>query len=407
MTPPLPEKQSTGIDKPGSGGVKFLEDTLSALKENGLYREWKVIEGPPEAWLTWQGRRYRNFSSNNYLGLAKHPRVLEAAAQALMRYGAGATSSRLISGTLDLHRELEETLARFKGTEDCLVFPTGYMTNVGTIPALVGPGDAVIADRLNHASILDGVKLSGARLFVYGHKDTEALERLLKRAKNYKKKLVVTDSLFSMDGDLAPLPQIEELTHRHGGWLMIDEAHATGVLGEQGRGAAEHFALEGKIDIMMGTLSKALGSLGGFVCGSTPLIDLLRNKARSFIYTTALNPASCGAALASLALVREEPERREKLMRSAVRLRQSLKRLGLDSMGSESQIIPVFLGNIDRALGTAKILEEEGVFAPAIRPPTVPADQCRIRISLTADHTDEDVNALEAALMSLSQTHVQ
>lgn len=374
-----------------------------------------------------QGNRYLNFSSNDYLGYAAHPKVREAAMEAIKKYGAGGRSSRLISGTLDLHRQLEEKLAKFKGTESCLVFPTGFMANLAVLSALLSEGDAVIMDRLNHASLIDAAKLSRARIFVYDHCSLDSLEKVLHRTKNYKKRLVVTDSLFSMDGDFAPLAEIVELCNKHKVWLMIDDAHATGIFGKRGMGMAEHFGVLGKIEIVMGTLSKALGSQGGFVCGSKEMIDYLVNRARPFIYTTALSPASCGAALAALDLIQQEPEKRKKLLLLARDFREQLRKKYLENVSplgrggwntqsdfvchpfvkgesdwvcSEggSQIIPFLTGSIETTLKFSEKLRESGIFVPAIRPPTVPKNQCRLRFSLTSEHSHKDIEWLLSVL---------
>ncbi len=270
--------------------MDFLSKELQELRDKGLYRNLRTITGPQEPRVIIEGREYLLFSSNNYLGLANHPRLKKASQEAIERYGVGAGASRLISGTMELHTRLEERIARFKGRESAILFSSGYLANLGVITSLVGRDDVVIVDRLNHASIIDAARLSLAKLLVYSHRDMSKLEGVLERCQVYKRRLIVTDSIFSMDGDLAPLPEIVSLAKKYGAFVMIDEAHATGVLGEKGRGAEEHFGLEGKIDIVMGTLSKAIGSLGGFVTGSQKLIEYLKNRARSFIYTTALPP---------------------------------------------------------------------------------------------------------------------
>jgi 8-amino-7-oxononanoate synthase len=298
---------------------------------------------------------------------------------------------------------LEEGLARRKGTEAALVFPSGFQTNAGILPVLVRAGDCVIMDRLNHASLWDAAKMSGARLFAYEHRDPGALEMILRRAHEYRRKIVVTDSVFSMDGDCAPLAEVAALANRYEAWTMIDEAHATGIFGEHGHGLAEHCGVEGKIDIVMGTLSKALGSQGGYVCGKRQLIELIINKSRPFIYSTALAPACAAAALAALALIDREPDRRRSLLARSSNLRIRLKDTGFDTGASESQIIPVLTGTIANTLRVAEQLFERGVFAPAIRPPTVPENECRIRFSVTCEHTDEDLRYLVDAMRAIGQ----
>lgn len=365
---------------------QYLRNELEDIKQAGLYRQ---VRGSSAGTV--------NFSTNNYLNLSEDPRVCAAAAEAAKKYGAGGGSSRLIAGTTELHAELETRLAAFKGAEAALVYPSGFQTNIGVIGALMS-GGCVIMDKLNHASLWDAAKLSNARVFAYEHRDMKSLEKVLSRVKQYEKKLIVTDSLFSMDGDLAPLKEIAGLAQSSGAWTMIDEAHATGVFGTNGRGAAEYFGVEDKIDIRMGTLSKALGSQGGFVCGSRELIEFLVNRSRSFIFTTALAPACAGAALESLCIVQSEPERRESLLKKAAVLRAKLKESGFDTLNSESQIIPVMTGDLAATVKLSEKLLAHGVYAPAIRPPTVPEGKCRLRISLTHSHTDADIDKLITAL---------
>jgi len=412
--------------------------TLDELAEAGLLRRPVTVGGPQGPRVRVDGRDLLCFCSNNYLGLAGHPALAEAAKAAADEYGSGAGASRLVSGTMAIHRELEEAVARFKGAEAAIVFPTGYMANVGTISTLVGKGGSVYCDRLNHASIFDGCRLSGATLRVYPHRDAGKLDELLARERK-SRALVVTDTVFSMDGDLAPLPDLVEVCDRHGAMLMIDEAHATGVLGEHGRGAVEHFGLDKERQaggqessllsqpreeghpphqenpgacpvgqtflsalpedlIVMGTLSKAVGSLGGFVAGSRDLIDLLVNKARSFIYTTALPPAVCAASLTGLRIIETEPERRAALWDRARQLQDGLRSLGLDVGPTETPITPLIVGESAAAVELSQELLERGILAPAIRPPTVPEGTARIRLTPMATHTPADIDTLLAAL---------
>src|SRR3989337_1314968 len=281
-------------------GLDFILNELQALKDHALMREYKSIESPQFPCVQINGKPYLSFCSNNYLGLADHPKIKQAAIEAIHQYGWGTGASRLVAGNMILHQELEKKIAEFKGTDAALLFPTGYMANVGAICALVGREDIVIGDKLNHASIIDGCRQSGATFRVYPHNNVNQLESLLQKSSIYRRKLVVTDSVFSMDGDAAPLPEIVEIAKKYDAILMIDDAHATGVFGKQGKGMIEHYRLEGKIDIIMGSLSKAIGSIGGFIAGSKHLIDFLKNKARSFIYTTALPTPACAASLARL-----------------------------------------------------------------------------------------------------------
>ena len=370
---------------------------LDELAEAGLLRSPVTVEGRQGPRVRIGGAEYLCFCSNNYLGLADHPKLIEAAKAAAGQYGTGSGASRLVSGTMQIHRELEEAVARFKGAEAAIVFATGYMANVGTIQALVGKGDTVYCDRLNHASIFDGCRLSGATLRVYPHKDVDRLDHLLGREREGEA-LVITDTVFSMDGDVAPLPDLAEVCERHGATLMIDEAHATGVLGDNGRGAAEHFAVEARIPVIMGTLSKAVGSLGGYVAGSRGLIDLLLNRARSFIYTTAPPPAVCAASIAGLEIIQDEPERRGELWRRTKELHDGLRNLGFEIGSCETPITPVIVGKSQDALELSNKLFERRILAPAIRPPTVPDGTARIRLTPMATHTAEDVDRLLAAV---------
>lgn len=381
---------------------EFIFQENERSKEQSLRRSLFILKSAKANEVIIDGKTYLNFSSNDYLGYSSHPKVIQSATDALKKYGAGGRSSRLISGTLDLHSELEDKLSKFKGTESCLVFPTGFMANLGVISALLGNGDALIIDQLNHASIIDAAKLARCRIFVYKHRSIESLEKILKRTKTYKKRLVVTDSLFSMDGDFAPLKEIVDLCHKNQVWLMIDDAHATGIFGENGIGMAEYFNLIGKIEIVMGTLSKAMGSQGGFVCASKELVDFLINKSRPFIYTTALSPSSCAAALTAVSLVKEEPQRRQNLLSLSKCLRERLKakfqKNSILLQNSLSQIVPFWVGSAENTVRLSQRLRELGIFAPAIRPPTVPKNECRLRFSLTSEHTEKDVELLLKAL---------
>ncbi|MFH1367562.1 MAG: 8-amino-7-oxononanoate synthase [Elusimicrobiota bacterium] len=377
----------------------YLAKELEKIKASGLYRSMRVVSSIPGREIIIDGKKCLNFSSNNYLDLAGHPDVIKASADAVHRFGAGGTASRLITGTTELHIALEKELAKLKRKEDCLVFPSGFQTNLGVMSALAGEGDCIVMDELNHASLWDAAKLSKARIFAYEHCSISSLEKIMKRAEGeYKKKLIVTDSVFSMDGDLAPLKEIAQLAKKSGCWTMIDEAHATGVFGKTGAGAAEHFEVEDRIDIVMGTLSKALGSHGGFVCGSKELIEFLVNKSRAFIYTTSLAPACAGAALKALEIVNKDPERRKILLDNAEYFRDKLKKSGFNVLNSASQIIPVVTGEVSATLGISEKLFNNGIFAPAIRPPTVPEGKCRIRISLTSAHEKKDIDRLVNSL---------
>jgi 8-amino-7-oxononanoate synthase len=372
--------------------MERLAQELDSLETRALRRRLRVVdELLPGGRVRLAGHTLLNLSSNDYLGLAQDPRLINAAQAAVRRWGAGAGASRLVVGHLELHEAVEAHLAAFKGTEAAVIFPTGYMANVGTIAALLGPGDVIFCDRLNHASIYDGIRLSGAALQRFPHRDLNRLEHLLQQADANRRRLIVTDSVFSVDGDIAPLPDLVALKARYGAWLMIDEAHATGVLGETGAGLAQALGLTREVDIHMGTFSKALGSQGGYVAGDRRLVDYLHNRARSFIYSTALAPPVLGAIDQALKIVAQEPQRRLYLSRESEAFRQGLLAAGLDLLGSETQIIPVLGGENDRTLGFAAALEDQGLMAVALRPPTVPPGKARVRFSLSAAHSQADL----------------
>lgn len=379
----------------------FLEEELRAIKEKELFREFKTTGPHPGEWVVTGENRLLNLCSNNYLGLAGDPRVKRAAAAALATYGFGATASRLVVGNYELYDRLEKEIAEYKGTEAALVFTSGYTANLGVIPALVGRGDVVISDRLNHASIIDGIILSGAERQRYKHRDMDTLEKILGNSGRCRRKLIVTDTVFSMDGDLAPLREIVELKEKYGAILMVDEAHGGGVFGASGRGLAEAAGVSGAVDINMGTFSKAFGGAGAYVAGSKALIEYLRNKCRSLIYTTGLPPAVTGGLLEALKIVRTEPWRRERLLAKAADFRKSLKQAGFDTLASESQIIPIVVGSAGQALEFSRRLGAENLLVTAIRPPTVPAGTARLRVTLMATHRDED---LAMALEKLVET---
>lgn len=374
----------------------WLSEELDRLREQELYRTMTVLDGPQTTVVEAEGRPQRLFSSNNYLDLANDPEVKAAACEALEQYGVGAGGSRLTTGTGPLHVRLEEELARFKGREAALVFNTGYMANVGIISALMGRGDVIFSDQLNHASIIDGCRLSGAEVVVYRHNDMADLEDKL-RVHQGRKGLIVSDGVFSMDGDLVPLPQLVELAKRYGVRTMIDEAHATGVVGATGRGTEEYYHMEGSVDVLMGTLSKAVGSEGGFVCGSKELIQYLINKARSFIFSTALSPATMAAGLRGLQKIQEEPQRVAQLRDNMAFLCQKLGRYGIPAQ-SDSAILPIIVGEEKRAMAAMEALKERGYYVSAIRYPTVARGSARLRVALMSSHTREELAGLAQAL---------
>ncbi len=375
---------------------------LSELRRTGLHRRLRLIEGAQGPRVLLDGAEVLLLCSNNYLGLADHPRVRRAAAEAAERYGAGAGASRLISGTMSPHRELEGRLAEFERSEAALLFGSGYLANTGVVAALAGRGDVVFSDELNHASIIDGCRLSRAETFVYRHRDIEHLEHGLREARG-RARLIVTDGVFSMDGDIAPLPELVELARRHRCVLVVDEAHGTGALGPGGRGAVAAAGLEGEVDVIVGTLGKALGGYGAYACASSQLIDLFVNTARPFIFSTAPPPPSVGAALAALALLVERPGQVEQLRRNAAVLREALVAQGLQTGGSRTQIIPVIVGDARRAMALCERTLEAGVFAQAIRPPTVPEGGSRLRLTVMATHRAEELRGAAGAIGAAAQ----
>lgn len=385
--------------------TRSIAGELQQLREQGLYRSLRTVAGSQGSRVVAEGREVVLLCSNNYLGLADHPSLKRAAVEAVERYGTGSGASRLVSGTMELHAALEERLARFKGTEAALVFNSGYAANSGIIPALVGRGDVVFSDRLNHASIVDGCLLSRARFVRYPHNDMNALERLLAEHRGAGRMLIVTDGVFSMDGDLAPLPALVALKRQYGALLMVDDAHGTGVLGESGRGSAEQFEVAADIDLQMGTLGKALGGFGAYVAASAEVVELLINRARSFIFSTSLPPAVLAAARAALDLV-DSPEGkalRRRLARSAALFRYALQEAGFDTMGSETQIVPALVGEAEPAMTFTRRLLEEGFYVQGIRPPTVPAGTCRLRCTLMATHDESDLERAVAAMARIGK----
>lgn len=396
-----------------------LSRRLSAIREQGLYRELRRIESPQGTRILLDGRELLNFSSNDYLGLANHFRLREATVRASVNFGAGSGASRLICGSLAVHHELEEALAAFKGAQAALTFSSGYAAAMGAIGALVGKDDVVIIDRLAHACLVDAARLCGAKLRVFAHNDMNDLAVILKWADERVRTasaanrtitpqvIVVTESVFSMDGDLAPLREIIELKEKHGAWLMLDEAHATGLYGEKRRGLAEQTGVAEQVEIQMGTLGKALGSAGGYVCGSRALIDCLVNRARSFIFSTAPVPSAAAAAAAAVELVQAEEGRSRcaSLWSMVERVRQELIRLGFALPPDHSAILPLLIGDESDAVLTAATLREQGVFVPAVRFPTVARGLARLRLTLTADHTTEDLNRLFRVLAAADIVH--
>jgi 8-amino-7-oxononanoate synthase len=378
---------------PNPDPYAWIARSLSTIHQAGWHRSTQTITGRPGTVIEVEGQPYLNFSSNDYLGLAGDERLIEAAIAATRNYGTSSTGSRLVTGHRDLHRQLETAIADLKQTEDAVVFSSGYLANLGAIAALVGKRDLILSDQYNHSSLIKGAIVSGAYVQNYDHCDVADLREKLKLRQDFQRCLILTDSVFSMDGDLCPLPEILDLADELDCMVLLDEAHATGVMGDRGAGCVDHFGCTGRALVQMGTLSKALGSLGGYIAGSAVLIDFLRNRAPSWIYTTGLSPSDTAAALAAIQIVQQEPERRDRLWQNVSYLKQNLTR---SLLPSESPILCVELPDVQTALSTAQHLKDCGIFAPAIRPPTVPTS--RIRLTVMATHQLEQCDRLIEAL---------
>jgi len=385
--------QPATVDK-----LAWIREELQALQEQGLYIHIRTIQSAQGPWLIVDGRRVLNFCSNNYLGLANHPRMREAARQAVEKYGVGPAAVRTIAGTLDLHLILEEKLARFKGVEAAISFQSGFNANLATIPALVGEGDAIFSDELNHASIIDGCRLSRARIVRYAHNDPSDLEaKIRENLGTFRRGLIVTDGVFSMDGDIAPLPEIVEIAERYHLMLMVDDAHGEGVLGRGGRGIVDHFGLHGRVDIEVGTLSKAFGVVGGYVAGRREIVEWLRQRGRPFLFSSAMTAADTAACIAAVEILEESTELVDQLWENTRYFKEEMRRLGFDLGQSVTPITPVMLGDAHLAQTFSRRLFEEGVFAQAIGYPTVPRGKARIRVMISAAHSREDLDrGLEA-----------
>jgi 8-amino-7-oxononanoate synthase len=379
--------------------VSEIDERLQEIRDRGLYRRLRCVSGPQGPRVLLDGRPVLLLCSNNYLGLADHPRVREAAAEAAMRYGAGAGASRLISGNMTIHRRLEERLAAFKRAETCLLFGSGFLANAGVVSALAREGDVVFSDALNHASIVDGCRLSRAETFVYDHCDVDHLEWGLRQAEG-RGSLIVTDGVFSMDGDLAPLERIVELAQLYDARVMVDDAHGTGAIGPDGRGSVAAAGLEDEVDVVVGTLGKALGSYGAYVCCGEQMAKYLINTARTLIFSTALSPPAVAAAMAALELLREQPRRVEKLQRNAAVLRDALAAEGMQVPGSVTQIVPLVVGGAAETVRASERALEQGVFAQAIRPPTVSAGTSRLRLAVMASHRKAELREAARVLAS-------
>jgi len=376
----------------------YLHDQLEEWKRDGVYQRLRILQSASAAESRFDGKEVINLASNNYLGLTTHPKLCEAAIAAVKRFGVGSGAVRTISGTMTLHMQLEERIADFKNVEACVVFQSGFAANAGTVSALLGPEDHIISDELNHASIIDGCRLSRAKIRVFPHKDADAAEKILAELDGVSgRKLLISDGVFSMDGDIGPLPALVEAAERHGAIMMVDDAHSSGVLGKAGRGTIDHFGLHGRVHVQVGTLSKAIGVLGGYVCGSRDLIEFLYHRARPFLFSTSHPPAVAAACLAAFDVLEHEPERIQRLWDNTKYFKQGLVAGGFNTGMSETPITPVIVGEAKTAYDLSRALFEEGVLATGIGFPTVPKGKARVRTIVTATHTREELDrALEA-----------
>ena len=386
--------------------MDFVNQAIDRLRQDGLLRSIKTITAIKASRVKMGSRWSTSFCSNDYLGLAQHPILRQAMIQATREFGSGSGASRILAGTLKYHRQLEEAVAQFKRMADALIFTSGYVTNLGVITPLATKDDWVFCDELNHASLVDAARLTKARLFIYKHRDMNDLEKKLKKSgvrsqRSASRRFIISDAVFSMDGDIAPLPDIVKLAKQYGTYTIIDEAHGTGVLGPKGRGATEHFGLEKEVDIIIGTFSKALGSIGGFVTGNKKLMTYLRSKSRPFIYTTSLPPGVCAASLAGLRLVQTKPILRQQLWDNTRYLKSQLISRGFDLRDSATPIVPIIIGNAHKSLAVADALWRQGIYLPAVRPPTVPPEQSRLRLTVTALHSKKDMDTLVTTVTRL------
>jgi glycine C-acetyltransferase len=383
-----------------SNKTTWIEKEIAGLKEAGLFNVIRTIDSPMDAWVTINGRRLLNFCANNYLGLANHPRIRQAAQKAIDEYGIGPGAVRTIAGTMSLHIQLEERLAAFKKAEACITFQSGFTANLATIPALVGQGDVIFSDELNHASIIDGCRLSRAQTVRYRHNDVADLRRVVEETSEYNRRLIITDGVFSMDGDIAPLDKICEVAEEHDILLMVDDAHGEGVLGEGGRGIVDHFGLHGRVDVEVGTLSKAFGVVGGLVAGKGVIVDWLRQRGRPFLFSSAVTVPDTAACIEAVTILEESTDLVDRLWNNAQIFKEGMRRLGFDTGQTQTPIVPVMLGEAPLAQQFSRRLFEEGVFAMAIGYPTVPQGKARIRVMNSAAHSSDD---LETALDTFSK----
>ena len=372
---------------------EWMQKEINSLKEKGLFTNIRTLSSPQGAWLVVDGKKVLNFCSNNYLGLANHPKMREAAQDAIDKYGVGPAAVRTIAGTMDLHNELEERIAKFKKAEAAITFQSGFAANLGTIQALVGKKDVVFSDELNHASIIDGCRLSGARVVRYAHCDPKHLEQVIKENEDtYKKAMIITDGVFSMVGDIAPLDHLQKISERYDILLAVDDAHGEGVLGKGGRGIVDHFNLHGKVDIEIGTFSKAFGVIGGMVSGNAVIIDWLKQRGRPFLFSSAMTPPDVAACIAAIDVLESSTEYVDSLWKNAAYFKAEMSKNGFDIGHSETPIIPVMLGEAPLAQKMSKDLFENGIFATPIGYPTVPKGKARIRVMISAAHSQEDLD---------------
>lgn len=381
-----------------SNRLDWIDDELAQLKEKGFYNQIRTLSSPQGAWLVVDGKRVLNFCANNYLGLANHPTLVENAERVLKEYGVGPGAVRTIAGTMDIHLELEKRLAKFKGVEDCITFQSGFTANLATIPCLVGKEDAILSDELNHASIIDGCRLSGAKILRFKHADAQDLEKVYVDNKDkFRRFLVITDGVFSMDGDLAPLDKIYEVTSKYDLMLMVDDAHGEGVVGKGGRGIVDHFNLHGKVDVEVGTMSKAFGVVGGMVAGNHKIIEWLRQRGRPFLFSSAVTPPDVAACIAAVDMLENSTELVDRLWANGDYFKAEMQKLGFDTGESQTPITPVMLGDAKLAREFSRELFEAGVFAMALGFPTVPLGKARIRVMISAAHSKDDLDqSLEA-----------
>ena len=376
-----------------SSKLRWIETELQSLKDNGLYNRIRTLSSPQGAWLVVDGKRVLNFCSNNYLGLANHPRIVQAARETVERYGVGPAAVRSIAGTMDLHLQLEQRLASFKGVDSAITFQSGFSANLAVIPALVGKEDAIFSDELNHASIIDGSRLSGAKIIRYAHCDPADLQRVLQENRSsFPRAMVITDGVFSMDGDIAPLDKILEVAQQYEAILMVDDAHGEGVLGKGGRGIVDHFGLHGRVDVEVGTLSKAFGVVGGVVAGNPLVVEWLRQRGRPFLFSSAMTVPDVAACLAALDVLEESTELVDRLWENARYFKAEMLRLGFDTGKSATPITPVMLGEAPLAQQFSRELFNNGVFAMALGFPTVPRGKARIRVMISAAHSKDDLD---------------